>query len=212
MTGMPFNEAIRSAVDDGDYIQSSTGTIWKYENGKWWTKLGGSADAYRQEPCGPTTGTFTVYRELDNPSGRIETGPEPTHLKTKTHRPEDVKITIDAKRDNGGKAQLSYLLQFAPALEGVARNCAFGTDKYERYGNQKGMPYTEILDSCFRHVIAWYGGEEKVPDALAAGFDVHHLDAAIWNLLQLRTQISTEKGEHDDRPPNVRDMQETKEP
>ena len=178
MTGMPFNEAIRTVITDGGQIQSSIGTFWMYQDGKWYTQLAGDSD-WRPEPHGPTTGSFTA-------------------VTVKSEISIDVP-TEKAQRFNKGKAQLSYLLQFAPALEGVAQCCAFGASKYKRYDNQKGMPYTELLDSCQRHITKWYNGEDMVPDA--TDFDVHHLDAAIWNLLQLRTQLDTEDGQkHDDRP------------
>lgn len=105
-----------------------------------------------------------------------------------------------ALRHDQGKPELDYLDTFWVALEGVARNCMYGASKYDLFNYMRGAKSSRESYNCTRrHMLAWMRGEDWVPDALEAGFNVHHIDAAIWNLCRLRQELH-DFPERDDRP------------
>lgn len=113
-------------------------------------------------------------------------------------------ICNQAMRRNEGKPKLHALACFPHALAGVSNNQAFGASKYDTYNFMKGAPATESFDCALRHMLAWFGGEDQVQEAQAKGYDVNHLDAAIWNLLRLREElVMRPKGFVDDRPTSL---------
>lgn len=104
-----------------------------------------------------------------------------------------------AMRYNAGKPELEYADTFPIAIEGVALNSSYGASKYKPYNYKKGAMASQSYGCARRHMLKFWNGEDLVPDAVAAGFNVHHLDAAIWNLMRLRDEITT-RPELDDRP------------
>ncbi len=108
-----------------------------------------------------------------------------------------------ADRRNAGKTNFSHVDVFNVALEGVALNAEYGASKYDLWNFMKGAKSAlESYNCAQRHQKKWLNGEDLVPDAVAAGFSVHHIDAAIWNLMRLRQELVTFP-ERDDRPCKV---------
>lgn len=112
-----------------------------------------------------------------------------------------------AARYNSGKPPLHYSDTFPEAIAGIARDSAFGANKYPAYNYKLGAAGAlESYNACRRHMTAWLNGEDMVPDA-PAEFNVHHIDAALWNLARLRQEL-VDFPERDDRPHKVRERQE----
>ena len=88
---------------------------------------------------------------------------------------------MTSKRDNRGKAQLSYILEFPRMVTAFARVMELGALKYDP-GNWKlgGKPDKEYLDATMRHIVAFQSGEEFASDS-----GCHHLAHAAWNLFAL---------------------------
>jgi len=93
-----------------------------------------------------------------------------------------------ALRDNEGKAKLSQLLLFAPALKALADHCTEGRLKYAdlKDGTPNwslgGKPDEEYLDAALRHITEVVCGNEVDPES-----GTEHISAAIWNLMALQT-------------------------
>lgn len=113
--------------------------------------------------------------------------------------------TVDkpiARRYNKGK--LRYSLVSPIALKELAKVYTLGAEKYTVYNEdgsikddgannwKKGLSFTSVLDSAYRHISAWKNGE--ITDELGT----HHLANAIWNLGTLIHYEQT-KPEFDDR-------------
>ena len=61
------------------------------------------------------------------------------------------KLTVVASRDNDGKAQLGFLLDFPVAIEALTRVMEYGATKYERDNwKRAGKPDAEYLDEWDR--------------------------------------------------------------
>ncbi len=64
-------------------------------------------------------------------------------------------------RFNIGKPQLSYILEFDHALNGIAKVMEMGAEKYDR-GNWKiGLPKEQLLDSLMRHLVHLANGDSN---------------------------------------------------
>ncbi len=85
-----------------------------------------------------------------------------------------------AIRYNGGKPQLSYLLEFPNAIKAVAAVAEMGANKYVRHNWKKGFDSSSILDSLLRHLVAYQNGEDIDPES-----GLQHLGHAAWNVLAL---------------------------
>mgnify|MGYP001604963993 FL=1 len=109
-----------------------------------------------------------------------------------------------ADRHDKGKTNFSHVDVFDVALAGVSLNAEYGASKYDLWNFMKGAKSAlESYNCAQRHQKKWLNGEDLVPDAVEAGFDVHHIDAAIWNLMRLRQELVTFP-ERDNRPCKVR--------
>jgi len=87
-----------------------------------------------------------------------------------------------SKRDNQGKPQLSFILQFPTAIAAHARVKELGAIKYERDNWKKGgKPDHEYLDACLRHISAFMEGETFADDTGCT-----HLAHAMWNIMALQ--------------------------
>lgn len=89
---------------------------------------------------------------------------------------------MTAARDNPGKPQLSFILQFPTAIAALARVKELGAIKYERDNWKKGgKPDWEYLDACLRHIMAFMEGEIFAQDTGCT-----HLSHALWNIMALQ--------------------------
>lgn len=84
---------------------------------------------------------------------------------------------MKAARDNNGKPQLGYLLDYPIANEAFARVMEIGAVKYEK-DNWKigGKPDEEYLDACLRHLHLHKQG------LFASDTGCLHLAHARWNI------------------------------
>ena len=69
-------------------------------------------------------------------------------------------MTDQAERFNGGKPKITFVLEMPNAIDGVTEVLEFGAEKYSRGNFKKGLPYTEVMDSLMRHMLAFLNGED----------------------------------------------------
>ena len=98
---------------------------------------------------------------------------------------------MPAERHNTGK--LPFSLLSVQALRDVAAVCQMGVVKYARDNWRKGLPWTEVLDSAFRHQFAWLDGEDLDEES-----GLPHLAHAMWNLMTL-LDFAVTRPDFDDR-------------
>jgi hypothetical protein len=63
------------------------------------------------------------------------------------------------------------------ALVGYAEVMRMGAKKYEPRNWEKGIHYSRLYAAALRHLIAWYGGEDKDPES-----GLLHTKHALWNI------------------------------
>lgn len=110
---------------------------------------------------------------------------------------------MSARRYNKGK--LMYNLISHIGLAKLAEVYTKGCEKYTIYNEdgsikdfgadnwKSGLPFTQIMDSCKRHIQAWESGEDIDPDLKSS-----HLANAAWNLFTI-LHLSETKPEFDNR-------------
>lgn len=92
-----------------------------------------------------------------------------------------VSKTPPAARDNSGKPQMGFVLDFPIAMEALCRVKELGAVKYERDNWKKGgKPDAEYYDAAMRHLFAAKRGELCADDSGCL-----HLAHAAWNILAL---------------------------
>lgn len=87
----------------------------------------------------------------------------------------------------------------------AASVCAFGAQKYGDRNWERGMPYGKVYASLQRHLLAWWGGEERDAES-----GMPHTWHVLWNAMALveyerRLTAGTLPAEADDRPREGKD-------
>ena len=98
------------------------------------------------------------------------------------------------KRFNKGKLRWSLLPLWL--LEGVVKVLMFGSKKYGDFNWQKGMPISEVYESCQRHLVKFMQGQDIDEES-----GERHIDHAICNLIIILYTL-IRKPEFDDRLKN----------
>lgn len=110
---------------------------------------------------------------------------------------------MTADRFDQGKAQLHYNDTFPVAEEGVARVSEYGANKYSAYNYMRGAKGSiESYNCARRHMLKWLNGVDFDAEAKEKGFELHHIDLAIWNLKRLRQELH-DFPDRDNRPCKV---------
>ena len=76
----------------------------------------------------------------------------------------------------------------------LAAVAGYGADKYERFNYLKGFEWSLSMDALFRHVLAFWAGEDNDPES-----GLPHTAHAAWHCLALCSYIRRNT-EFDDRP------------
>jgi len=109
----------------------------------------------------------------------------------------------DATRHNAGKPELSYLLEAPNAMKGMVRVLEFGAEKYHRGNWKQGFPYSNIVDSMLRHLMAFQNGQDLDLDEngeASEGYSgLPHVDHIMCNSMFLSELFRTHKEKYDDR-------------
>ncbi len=96
-----------------------------------------------------------------------------------------------AKRYNKGKPKISLISSIA--ITALAVVLTHNIKKYGKYNWQKGLPWTETIDSLLRHTLAFLDGEDLDPDS-----GLPHVDCIAANAMFLQHHFRKNK-EFDDR-------------
>jgi hypothetical protein len=81
-----------------------------------------------------------------------------------------------------------------PEFEEVVKVLTYGAAKYDERNWEKGISYSRIISSTFRHIYSWIRGERDDPET-----GLHHLAHATCNVLFLLTYEMRGMVEFDDR-------------
>lgn len=105
-------------------------------------------------------------------------------------RNEDLGAETGAKFD-GGKNRLDLIPPFPIWLVGLI--WSMGAIKYDDNNWRKGIPYSRIIGSAWRHFLKWLLGEENDKES-----GLPHLAHVIWNMMVL-LEFTFTHPEMDDR-------------
>lgn len=102
-----------------------------------------------------------------------------------------------AMRFNKGKPKLSFVLEAPNAIAAFSNACEKGMLRGYTRGNwKKGLPFTEVVDSLMRHLMAFQNGVEL--DDGKDGTGLPHVELVMWNAVALVEMVATHP-ELDDR-------------
>ena len=102
-------------------------------------------------------------------------------------------------KDAIGIAKVPFSVLSAPVLGEVGCAMYEGARKYRRHNYRiAGVRASVYYDACFRHLGAWWEGEDLDPDS-----GINHVSKAIAGLMVLRDSMMLENWV-DDRPPKVK--------
>lgn len=105
-------------------------------------------------------------------------------------------IKGDGIRKNEGKLRVDLVP--TQAIEGIAEVLTFGLDKYPERNWSKGMPWSKVYSSMFRHMLAFWKGEDLDKES-----QLSHIKHILSNAAFLAEYIETYP-EGDDRPNHVK--------
>ena len=114
-------------------------------------------------------------------SGEIGASPQNFFPENLTPDTGDKNVSEKTDRNNAGKPELSFVLEFEAALDELARVCELGAVKYARGNWKKGGPNTtteSFYDAALRHMKKRLKGEMRDVE-----LDTLHSAQAAWNLL-----------------------------
>jgi hypothetical protein len=107
----------------------------------------------------------------------------------------DVRELIENPKEKIGQAKPSLHHVPPRVLLEVAQAMMEGSKKYGIYNYRKaGVSFSTYYSSTFRHLIAWFEGEDIDPDS-----GLSHITKAISGLIVLRDSM-LENNYQDDRP------------
>ena len=93
-------------------------------------------------------------------------------------------------RYNKGKTKFSLIPAHWTRV--LAQILTKGAEKYAPRNWEKGLVHSEVLDSLYRHLDAYLGGERYDPETKC-----HHLGHVAWNALALMTFDLNDTGSND---------------
>jgi len=91
-----------------------------------------------------------------------------------------VPESSNALRFNKNKPKVTLALDAYHSLDGAAEVFEKGLEKYSRGNWQKGLLWTENMDSMMRHILAFNSGEDLDPES-----GLPHVDHITCNALML---------------------------
>lgn len=102
-------------------------------------------------------------------------------------------------KDGIGVKKVPFSVIPAQVLGEVGLGMLEGSIKYRRHNYRiAGIRASIYYDACFRHLMAWWEGEDVDPDS-----GISHISKAIAGLIVLRDGMMQENW-NDDRPPKVK--------
>ena len=102
-------------------------------------------------------------------------------------------------KDAIGTSKVSFSVIPAPVLAELGLAMLEGAIKYRRHNYRiAGVRASVYYDASFRHLMAWWEGEDIDPDS-----GISHITKAIAGLVVLRDSMMMENW-NDDRPPRVK--------
>ena len=105
------------------------------------------------------------------------------------------------KKDKG-KVRLDLLS--VSAMNGTAEVLAFGAEKYEERGWEKGMEYSRVYGALLRHMTTWWAGEDLDEET-----KLSHLHHASCCIMFLQTYVEENMHSFDARPTVLEWQKET---
>lgn len=175
------------ALKWGEIVQNINGDLLQYQdNSDVWVYYVGPAISGLSGITGDSAETEKLTKELKDglPNGPCGT-PGPIG-----HIPEKTLDTTLGMRFNSGKTKYSLIPESWTRV--LAEILTTGALKYEPHNWEKGLVWSEILDSLERHKHAWLRGETYDPETKS-----HHLGHVAWNALALMTMELREVGKND---------------